>query len=68
MAVKWGLSILDWRAHAVDEHAWHPTGVYKAACSHTLLMVTPLLTDPAGKPCDACAALQFRQALGGDPP
>jgi hypothetical protein len=30
MSIKWGLSVLDWRDHAIDDHHDHPTGVYKA--------------------------------------
>jgi hypothetical protein len=26
----WGLSVLGWHTHAIDEHANHPTGVYVA--------------------------------------
>ncbi len=53
-AMKWGLSPLDWRRHAVDEWADHPIGVYKAQCGHLLLMVTELNTEPAGSRCAAC--------------
>jgi hypothetical protein len=53
-AIKWGLSPLDWRRHAVDERRDHPIGVYVAQCGHLLLMVTPLLSEPAGSRCEAC--------------
>jgi hypothetical protein len=52
--IKWGLSPLDWRRHAVDERRDHPIGVYVAQCGHLLLMVTPLLSEPAGSRCEAC--------------
>lgn len=67
-AVKWALSILDWRSHAVDEFADHPIGVYKALCGHLLMMVAELADGPGGKPCEACAETQVRDALGGDLP
>jgi hypothetical protein len=59
--IKWGLSPLDWRNHAVDEWADHPIGVYRAHCGHLLMMVTTLLEMPYGKLCEACAAAQDRQ-------
>jgi hypothetical protein len=44
--IKWGLSPLDWRNHAVDEWADHPIGVYRAQCGHLLMIVTALLAMP----------------------
>jgi hypothetical protein len=35
-AMKWGLSVLDWRSHAINEHTEHPIGVFKAECGHLL--------------------------------
>jgi len=60
--IKWGLSVLDWRAHAIDEGADHPVGVYRARCGHLLMVVTALSDGPTGKPCTDCAALQFEAA------
>jgi hypothetical protein len=37
MTVRWGLSVQDWRGHAVDELGDHPSGVYRAECGHLLL-------------------------------
>jgi hypothetical protein len=59
--VKWGLSPLDWRSHAVDEWADHPIGVYRAQCGHLLMMVTALLKMPYGKRCEACAVARDTQ-------
>ena len=58
-SIKWGLSMLDWHSHAIDERADHPTGVYKAECGHTLLMVVTLHDEPNGRPCEACARKQI---------
>ena len=57
MAIKWELSILDWRDHAIDERRDHPIGVFKAECGHLLMMVTTLRATPSGTPCQACAAV-----------
>jgi hypothetical protein len=54
MTIKWGLSILDWRHHAIDELAHHPIGVFKAQCGHQLMTVTPLREHPPGKVCAEC--------------
>ena len=62
MAIRWGLSILDWRSHAINERAYHPVGVFKAECGHLLMMVTALYERPNGKPCDACAGKQLEAA------
>jgi hypothetical protein len=45
---RWGLSPLDWHAHAIDEYADHPHGVYVARCGHRLLMGTCLNDEPSG--------------------
>jgi hypothetical protein len=55
--MKWGLSVLDWRSHAIDERAEHPIGVLKAECGHLLMTVTTLHEKPYGAPCEACASL-----------
>jgi hypothetical protein len=41
MSIKWGLSVLDWRDHASNDHHDHPTGVYKVQCGHSLMMSHP---------------------------
>lgn len=62
--IRWGLSFLDWRSHAIDERRIHPIGVYKAECDHLLMMVVVLEDRPNGKPCPACARKQrLRHAL-----
>jgi hypothetical protein len=61
--IKWGLSVLDWRNHAIDEWADHPIGVLKAECGHLLLMVTTLHNEPTGRVCEECAVVQFGRAL-----
>jgi hypothetical protein len=66
-AMKWGLSVLDWRSHAINEHAAHPLGVLKAECGHLLMMVTTLYEKPSGVPCQACAALRFDRAIAEVP-
>jgi hypothetical protein len=38
IAPRWGLSSLDWHAHAVDKDADHPYGVYVARCGQRLFM------------------------------
>lgn len=52
---RWALSRLDWHAHAVDEVADHPYGVWIARCGHRLLMVTGLHEDPPSRICPTCA-------------
>ena len=59
MAIRWGLSVLDWCSHAIDERRMHPVGVFKAECGHLLMVVTTLHEAPNGKPCEACAAQQL---------
>ncbi|MGH3844019.1 MAG: hypothetical protein ACRDS0_21620 [Pseudonocardiaceae bacterium] len=54
--LKWGLSPLDYREHLIDEWGDHPIGVLKALCGHRLMMITPLLSLPACKRCEACMA------------
>jgi hypothetical protein len=62
VSVRWGLNVLDWRSHAIDERRDHPIGVYKAECGHLLMMVTELHSRPNGKPCEHCAGQQFARA------
>lgn len=44
--MKWGLSPLDWRSHAIDDQRDHPLGVLKAECGHLLMMITPCTRCP----------------------
>jgi hypothetical protein len=44
---KWGLSALDWHAHAINVGINHPVGVYLAYCGHLLMTVTELHDDPS---------------------
>jgi hypothetical protein len=40
--MKWGLSPLDWRSHAINERADHPSGVLIADCDHRpMIIATP---------------------------
>lgn len=64
--IKWGLSVLNWQAHAIDERRYHPVGVFKAECGHLLMMVVQLHEQPSGKPCETCAAQQFVRAVKYD--
>lgn len=57
--IKWGLSVLDWRSHAIDEYADHSIGVYKAECGHLLMRVVELHEEPNGRPCEACVTKQL---------
>lgn len=61
-AIKWGLSVLDWQSHAIDERGDHPLGVFKAECGHLLMMVVTLEDQPNGRPCAACASKQLALA------
>jgi hypothetical protein len=63
--MKWGLSVLDWRSHAIDERAHHPVGVYKAECGHLLMMAVALDDMPNSKPCSHCSAGQAQAAQDG---
>jgi hypothetical protein len=63
VSVRWGLSVLDFGWHAIDERRDHPIGVYKAECGHRLMMVTALHDTPSGPPCQGCAAQQFDHAV-----
>lgn len=61
--MKWGLSVLDWRSHAIDDHRPdHPVGVFKAECGHLLMMVVQLHDEPYGRACDVCAGRQLDRA------
>ncbi len=65
--MRWGLSVLDWRSHAINEVGEHPLGVRKAECGHLLMMVTTLHEKPSGVPRGACAALRFDHAMARFP-
>lgn len=52
---RWGLSPLDAPAHAIDEGADHPYGVYVARCGPQLLMATALHDNPTRRLCPSCA-------------
>lgn len=57
MKVKWGMSVLDWRAHTINEDRVHPSGMFQAECGHPLMTVTTPRETPCGhKPCEACGA------------
>jgi hypothetical protein len=56
--VKWGMSLLDWRCHAINERGDHPNGVLIAECGHRLMFVTSLHDQPHGKTCETCAGQQ----------
>lgn len=64
VAVRWGLSSLDWHAHAIDEDTDHPHGVYVARCGQRLFMGTSLHDEPPGWICLSC----LRSTDLGTPP
>ncbi|MGH3837089.1 MAG: hypothetical protein ACRDSF_15530 [Pseudonocardiaceae bacterium] len=50
--MKWGLSVLDFCSHAIDDRADHPCGgVYSAECGHLLMRRTTLHEQPYGPGC-----------------
>jgi hypothetical protein len=51
---RWGVSSLDARAHAIDEDADHPYGVYVTRCGQRLSMGTSLHDEPPGWICLSC--------------
>jgi hypothetical protein len=55
--MKWGLSVADWKDHAVDEHGDYPGGSLQARCGHWFMIVTPLRATSCGKQCETCAAI-----------
>ena len=57
MTIKWGLSVADWRDHAVDDCQDYPGGALQARCGHWLMIVTPLRDKSCGKQCQECAAI-----------
>lgn len=54
-SLRWALSPLDFRAHAVTEIDDHPIGVLIARCGHRLPMVVEFDPEPPGAPCSTCA-------------
>lgn len=62
-AVKWGLSVLDWHHHAINDRAVHPIGVFKAECGHNLMMITELRDEAYGRLCPVCAVTQGLRAV-----
>jgi hypothetical protein len=70
--MRWGLSVLDWRSHAINEVGEQPIGVLKAECGHLLMMVTTLHEKPSGVPREGMrrAAVRPRDGRGSraDPP
>lgn len=68
MSVRWGLSPLERRSHAIDEGREHPSGMFRTECGRLLMMVTTLREAPCGPPCEACAALQLAAVQGLAPP
>ena len=59
--LRWALSPLDFRAHAVTALDDHPIGVLIARCGHRLPMVVELDSEPPGAPCPACATAVYPQ-------
>ena len=53
---RWSISVLDWHYHAIDVAHDHPTGCYKAACAHLLMMVVELCSQPYGRQCAECVS------------
>ncbi|MGH3720709.1 MAG: hypothetical protein ACRDRI_18060 [Pseudonocardiaceae bacterium] len=53
-APRWGVSSADWRAHAVDEDADHPHGVYVARCGHQLRGAATLYDEAPDWMCLSC--------------
>ncbi|MGH3672734.1 MAG: hypothetical protein ACRDSH_19235 [Pseudonocardiaceae bacterium] len=61
--IKWGLSVVDFHSHAIEDHGNHPSGVYLAQCGHRLLSTTPLREAPAGRfVCQICRDSQLSDA------
>ena len=65
--MRWGLNVLDWRSHAINEVGEHPIGVLKAECEHLLMMITTLHEKPSGVPRKACVTLRFDHAMAEVP-
>ena len=56
--MRWGLSPLDWRWHAVDPMIDH-FEVFTAACGHLLSMGTTLQESFGGRWCEGCGIQQL---------
>ncbi|MGH3807900.1 MAG: hypothetical protein ACRDRU_15005, partial [Pseudonocardiaceae bacterium] len=54
IAPRWGVSSADWRAHAIDEDADHPSGVYVARCGHQLRTAATLYDEAPDWICLTC--------------
>jgi hypothetical protein len=54
IAARWGLSSLDAHAHAINEDADHPHGVYVARCGQRLFRDISLHDEPPGWICLSC--------------
>ncbi len=63
---QWALSLLDFRAHAVDPRGDHPLGVFVAFCGHRLLMCD-LHEEPPGGLCFECSQAVVARRTGGRP-
>ncbi|MGH3852986.1 MAG: hypothetical protein ACRDR6_05700 [Pseudonocardiaceae bacterium] len=64
--LRWALSVLDFRAHAVDEDDNHPFGVFIAVCGHPLLL-DGLHDEPQGGLCTGCSRAVVRRRVEGRP-
>jgi hypothetical protein len=60
--VRWAVSRVDHRWHAVDERRAHPSGVWVADCGHRVLSAG-LHERPGGRVCELCASRQLVRAL-----
>lgn len=60
---RWALSMLDYRAHVVDEFDDHPIGVLIALCGHRMLDGA-LQDDPPGGMCTDCGAEVVQRRTG----
>ncbi len=63
---RWALSLLDFKAHAVDEGDVHPFGVFVALCGHRLLM-GGLHDEPLGALCLRCSQAVVQRRVDGCP-
>ncbi|MDQ3153987.1 MAG: hypothetical protein M3R63_20490, partial [Actinomycetota bacterium] len=63
---RWALSVLDVKAHAVDENDDHPLGVFIAACRHRLLR-GGLHDEPPGGLCTGCGHAVVARRVEGRP-
>lgn len=58
--IGWGLSVANWRWHAIGEHG----GEHAAECGQELLAAIPLHDEPHGPLCPDCTAAQLDAASG----